>query len=435
MTPIKRNLNYIFRDSSLLRLRVRWNSTEVLVLPVGYHVDKTDVNGKIKWDGSRCRLNTTHGLNKIPAATINQALENIEKLVDDAFLIFEKQDIMPTKNQLKAVIKNGGGVVSFFGAFDEFIKEGKELLQWSVSTQRKLSTLRTLLFQFSQKLKFSDITHDMLKQFMAYQTEHAVAGKSQKEIESGKKIIKYKGKYQNCTINRNVKNLKWFMTWAANKGYHDNKAIFDYKVKYKTSKRPVVFLKWDELMRIMDLDLKLRPEFEKVRDMFCFCCFTSLRYSDLANLRWSNVSEDSITITTIKTTDTIIIDLNDYSKEIIDKYKGIEHSQEDYVFSKKSSQKMNKNLKEIGKMAGIDSPVQLIQLIGSERKDIIVPKYELLSTHCGRRTFICNALSLGIPPNVIMKWTGHSDYKAMQPYIEIADEVRKESMAKFNFKK
>ena len=43
------------------------------------------------------------------------------------------------------------------------------------------------------------------------------------------------------------------------------------------------------------------------------------------------------------------------------------------------------------------------------------PKWELVGTHSGRRTFIVNALSLGITPNVVMKWTGHSDYKAMKP--------------------
>lgn len=30
------------------------------------------------------------------------------------------------------------------------------------------------------------------------------------------------------------------------------------------------------------------------------------------------------------------------------------------------------------------------------------------------RTFIVNAMSRGIAPNVDMKWTGHSDYKAMK---------------------
>ena len=56
--------------------------------------------------------------------------------------------------------------------------------------------------------------------------------------------------------------------------------------------------------------------------------------------------------------------------------------------------------------------------------DEVTPKYALLSTHAGRRTFICNALALGIPAQVVMKWTGHSDYKAMKPYIDIADDIK-----------
>ncbi len=55
-----------------------------------------------------------------------------------------------------------------------------------------------------------------------------------------------------------------------------------------------------------------------------------------------------------------------------------------------------------------------------------------IGTHAGRRTFICNALALGIPPQVVMKWTGHSDYKAMKPYIDIADDIKANAMSKFN---
>lgn len=67
-----------------------------------------------------------------------------------------------------------------------------------------------------------------------------------------------------------------------------------------------------------------------------------------------------------------------------------------------------------------------------ERIDEVTPKYALLSTHAGRRTFICNALALGIPAQVVMKWTGHSDYKAMKPYIDIADDIKANAMNKFN---
>ena len=59
-------------------------------------------------------------------------------------------------------------------------------------------------------------------------------------------------------------------------------------------------------------------------------------------------------------------------------------------------------------------------------------KWEMLGTHAGRRTFICYALSEGISPQIVMKWTGHSDYKAMRPYIDIAESARAEAMKKFN---
>ena len=61
-----------------------------------------------------------------------------------------------------------------------------------------------------------------------------------------------------------------------------------------------------------------------------------------------------------------------------------------------------------------------------------IAKYALLGTHAGLRTFICNALALGIPPQVVMKWTGHSDYKAMKLYIDIADDIKANAMSKFN---
>lgn len=72
--------------------------------------------------------------------------------------------------------------------------------------------------------------------------------------------------------------------------------------------------------------------------------------------------------------------------------------------------KMNDYLKELAELAGIDEPVRQTYYRDNERIDEGTPKYALLGTHAGRRTFICNALALGIPPQVVIKWTGHSDY-------------------------
>lgn len=93
---------------------------------------------------------------------------------------------------------------------------------------------------------------------------------------------------------------------------------------------------------------------------------------------------------------------------------------------------MNDYLKELAELAEINERVRETYYKGNERIEEVTPKYALLGTHAGRRTFICNALSLGIPPQVVMKWTGHNDYKAMKPYIDIADDIRVNAMDKFN---
>lgn len=83
-------------------------------------------------------------------------------------------------------------------------------------------------------------------------------------------------------------------------------------------------------------------------------------------------------------------------------------------------------------MCGITSPVNTTCYRGQRRIDTTQPKWKLITTHAGRRTFICNSLMLGIPPDVVMKWTGHSDYKSMKPYIAISDEAKKEAMKRFD---
>ena len=89
-------------------------------------------------------------------------------------------------------------------------------------------------------------------------------------------------------------------------------------------------------------------------------------------------------------------------------------------------------LHDLCKLAGINEMVRKTYFRGKERIDEIKPKWELVGTHTGRRTFICHALSMGIPPEIVMKWTGHSDYKAMKPYIDVVDAIKAESMKKYD---
>ena len=88
--------------------------------------------------------------------------------------------------------------------------------------------------------------------------------------------------------------------------------------------------------------------------MLIFCCYTGLRYSDVAKLRRSDFKENHIEVTTVKTADSLIIELNRHSRAILEKYNDVAF-EGDKVLPVISNQKMNDYIKELGKLAGIDT--------------------------------------------------------------------------------
>ena len=93
---------------------------------------------------------------------------------------------------------------------------------------------------------------------------------------------------------------------------------------------------------------------------------------------------------------------------------------------------MNVYLKTVMRLCGITRLIRVTTFRAGKREDKFVPKWQLMGTHAARRTFICNALMMGIAPNVVMRWTGHADYESMKPYIAVADSFKAAEMAKFD---
>ena len=58
----------------------------------------------------------------------------------------------------------------------------------------------------------------------------------------------------------------------------------------------------------------------------------------------------------------------------------------------------------------MDEPIRITTYKGSVRLDEVHPKWALVGSH-----------------------TGHSDYKAMKPYIDIVDSIKASEMSKMNF--
>ena len=402
-----------------IRMRVNFASKRI-EFTTGYRIDSA------KWDADKQRVkNGCSNKLKQLASEINASLLEYYTEIQSIFKRFEVEDVMPTPEQIKKAFNALHKPVSeehkpkkealpcdFFQVFDDFVEDCGRQNNWTDSTFEKFAAVKNHLTNFREGLTFEFFDERGLNDYVGY-------------LRDVKEM-------RNTTIGKQLSFLKWFLRWAFKKGVHQNNAYDSYKPKLKSTQKKIIFLTWDELNRLREFKIPSNKQaLERVRDVFLFQCFTGLRYSDVFNLRRSDIKGDHIEVTTVKTSDSLIIELNNHSKAILDKYKDVAF-EDDKVLPVITNQKMNDYLKELAEMARIDEPVRQTYYRGNERIDEVTPKYALLGTHAGRRTFICNALALGIPPQVVMKWTGHSDYKAMKPYIDIADDIKANAMSKFN---
>ena len=402
-----------------IRMRVNFASKRI-EFTTGYRIDAA------KWDADKQRVkNGCSNKLKQSASEINASLLEYYTEIQSIFKRFEVEDVMPTPEQIKEAFNALHKPVSeepkpkkealpcdFFQVFDDFVEDCGRQNNWTDSTFEKFAAVKNHLTNFREGLTFEFFDERGLNDYVGY-------------LRDVKEM-------RNTTIGKQLSFLKWFLRWAFKKGVHQNNAYDSYKPKLKSTQKKIIFLTWDELNRLREFKIPSNKQaLERVRDVFLFQCFTGLRYSDVFNLRRSDIKGDHIEVTTVKTSDSLIIELNNHSKAILDKYKDMAF-EDDKVLPVITNQKMNDYLKELAELAGIDEPIRQTYYKGNERIDEVTPKYALLGTHAGRRTFICNALALGIPPQVVMKWTGHSDYKAMKPYIDIADDIKANAMSKFN---
>ena len=404
-----------------IRMRVNFASQRI-EFTTGYRIDVA------KWDGDKQRVKNgcTNKL-KQSASEINVALLGYYTELQEIFKRFEVAEITPSPAEVKEAFNNRHGQnektelasadtsnvpSNFYEAFDDFVRVCGRQNDWTHSTFEKFAAVKNHLKNFRSELSFDFFDEEGLTEYVQYLREVR--------------------EMRNSTIGKQLSFLKWFLRWSFKQGMHSNNAYDAFKPKLKDTQKKIIFLTWEELNKLREFKIPpTKQALERVRDVFLFQCFTGLRYSDVFNLRRSDIKGDHIEVTTVKTSDSLIIELNDHSRAILEKYKDVEF-ENDRALPVITNQKMNDYLKELAELAEINELVRQTYYKGNERIDEVTPKYALLGTHAGRRTFICNALALGIPPQVVMKWTGHSDYKAMKPYIDIADDIKASAMSKFN---
>lgn len=361
------------------------------------------------WDKSSQRANPKKVKDKILGGelkSLNMYLNGIESKIYEIERSIRSKDFKTGFSVISEKIREhfNKREIGFYDIYDEFLKYRK--IKVTKESFQKYKRTRTFLSEFEKyskdKISFEKINPLFFEKYFTF-------------------LIDNKGQLNN-TAHKNIKFLKTFLIWANSNNFTDNQSYKSFKSI--SEQNEIIYITEDELMSLYNFETNIE-RLERVRDIFVFQCFTGVRFSDMQNLKHEDIIGSNWKLRTKKTHDIIDIPLNAYALSILAKYENWTTP-----LPPISNQKMNLYLKELCKVAGVDTSVKIIKYKGSNRIEKVYKKYEVIGSHTARRTFISLSLEKGMKPDVIMAITGHRSYRMMQRYLKIADKHKKEEMEK-----
>ena len=343
------------------------------------------------WDKKTRRLKTMRGAQGDRNRKLNLILNEYEFAVER---IRDLYGSALTKDKLKSKLdeyfhieeKKPETVLELFDEYiDEIVNLGtltKRTIEKYKMTGRKWSE-----FQGKRKIMLHEINYSVLINYVTF--------------------LRDRHKLTDNTLHRNINFLKTFLIWNQRNG---RKVSDDYK-KIKINQRETdnIALTYEEI-KILET-MKLDHRLDLHRDMFLIGVYSGQRFSDYSVFEKADVRDGMIIKRAEKTETNSYIPLHSKLEKLLDKY--------DWQFRTISSQKFNKAIQKICKKAGFTDEVKKTRYLGSKKMIERFQRWEIVTSHTARRTFITLSSTKGMPDHIIMSITGIRDPKTLQKYKKI----------------
>lgn len=390
------------RESVPVRL---WNNTRKRVKETTTFPEGSLINDRInKWDAAGLRAYSHYKGYRTPPT-----LEQFFHTVEDEYYKDERNTPQP---------------MMLLEYCDVYIKRYTPVR--AESTIRKFTTVKHTLERYQKekrrKLYFEDIDINFYNDFQKWFYDQGLA-----DNYFGSQIKIVKQMYAEARDQDHLHKLNGT----------DHKEFITVNVE-----ADAVYLSEEELRQIYNLeltpelirkdsptlsDLNVSRKIESLtltRNRFLIGAYSGLRVSDFARLNSNNVT-DFIRIMAHKSKFNTVIPIHPIIKEILASGFDLNETISD--------QKINDQLKELARLAGITQPVNFFQRKGGKVESGIFPKNELISTHTARRSFATNAYLAGVPTLAIMKITGHKKESSFMRYIRVSAQQNAELLEKHPF--
>lgn len=408
----------------------KWNAVSGSDLKTSNFLDKLGYTRKIQDIEFAIKdLRRKHRLTK----------ENVDSAIDSIVLdekrtaLLEKEE---KKEKAKRTIKH-----SFKNTLEYYVNSavegtrrhsyGDTFAHFSTNILRQF---KRVMFNYleAHHFEWGDINQPLIDNFIAYLENYG---------------------YSKNSIKRFISAFHAFVVYTENQGWHSNskaKSFIKYAPAHDEEMKNRIYLTKDEIQALFDMSLTGYDE--TVRDVFLIGCYTGLRYSDLTRISESCIGKTElgtpvIRITQHKTKAPVIIPiLDDNLIVLLEKY--------DYNVPRLWDVSINRNIKNT--LERLSSTVP--SLAKKERTILTLPekrmeeeakkkgkelfeydedgfpikaRWEMVSLHTARRTFITNVyLSGKFSVEFMMKLSGHTKYDTFKRYVrlsldEYADDIAK----------
>lgn len=355
---------------------------------------KLDVKPSL-WD---TKSNRASG-KSIEAQKINRKLDNIRTQISKHYQTISDRDSFVSAEKVKnAYLGFGDEYRTLLSVADEFYEQYAK----RVGKDRTEGSYEQLLINRSRIADFLKDRYSL--------SDIPIREIEPSFIEDYYNYLLEERRLASSTLLTAITKLKQIMLIAQRKGYVQVNPFAGFRFKAQTRDRG--YLTEEELNRFMTVELR-RYKQRQIRDIFVFCCFTGLAYSDVKKLTFDDIQtsfdgELWLIAKRKKTNTTFYVKLLPIAKELIEQYRKVAKNR--FVFPvPNDAENMNRTLRRIAKQAGIT---------------------KWISSHMARHTMATTVcLSQGVPIETVSQMLGHTSIHTTQIYAKITNEKISRDMA------
>ena len=337
-----------------------------------------------------------HSIESLLSQNIRLTSAMTEKLIDD--IVYREERIIAAQKQHYITLNQY--IDRFITSISSGARQTEKGTNYAASTVKSVRAAMTQFGNFQiekgRNIDFQDVDMNFYHEYTAYLKEK---------------------NYSINSIGKCIKELKTILRAAESEGYEVNPKYKDKKFKGTRIEVDSIYLTRDDLSKIMSADIsKLSQGYDLARDIFMVGVWTAQRVSDYNNLSRENIKQhripkiidnklvykefQTVEIRQKKTGSKVSVLVSSELKSILERY--------DYQLPHLEDQVLNRYMKEICKLAGLDDIVEIQTTKGGKAVKEFKQKWELVHSHTARRTGATLMYLAGMDYYDIMRITGHT---------------------------